>query len=189
MIASVSNNDGDVNENGKKAKGLLSKSQPLGGDVLCLKVVIRFCYTAINLAHATKRTLLKCFQFQRTPLQKAERQNHHSIVQLLLKNDARPSPHQPVRYQILSFFPKSILPNVVFQMEFYLICLTLPIHHRTSRFYLLDTLYLLLFMELLTREPQNRRPKPVFHQKTLRRFLQKKIACEQALRSTLAAGR
>ena len=26
MIASVSNNDGDVNENGKKAKGLLSKS-------------------------------------------------------------------------------------------------------------------------------------------------------------------
>ena len=26
-------------------------------------------------------------------------------------------------------------------MEFYLICLTLPFHHRTSRFYLLDTLY------------------------------------------------
>ena len=26
MIGSVNNNDGDVNENGKKAKGLLSKS-------------------------------------------------------------------------------------------------------------------------------------------------------------------
>ena len=56
MIGSVSNNDGDVNENGKKAKGLLYKSWPLEGDVLCLiKAVISFRHTAINLAHAIKR--------------------------------------------------------------------------------------------------------------------------------------
>ena len=57
MIGSVSNNDGDVNENGKKAKGLLYKSWPLEGDVLCLiKAVISFRHTAINLAHAIYKT-------------------------------------------------------------------------------------------------------------------------------------
>ena len=38
-----------------------------------------------------------CFQFQFTPLHKAERRNHHSIVKLLLDHKARPTLQQPVR--------------------------------------------------------------------------------------------
>ena len=57
---------------------------------------------------------------QRTPLQKAERQEHHSIVQLLLKNDPTPSLLQPVRYQTAC--PIILLANLVFQMKFAYIC-------------------------------------------------------------------
>ena len=57
---------------------------------------------------------------QRTPLQKAERQEHHSIVQLLLKNDPTPSLLQPVRYQTTC--PLILLANLVFQMKFAYIC-------------------------------------------------------------------
>ena len=44
-------------------------------------------------------------------MQKAERQEHHSIVQLLLKNDAKPSLHQPVRYQTVSSLGSSYQSN------------------------------------------------------------------------------
>ena len=37
------------------------------------------------------------FQFQRTALQKADRNNHQYIVGLLLRNNATPSYKQPVR--------------------------------------------------------------------------------------------
>ena len=38
-------------------------------------------------------------------MQKAKRQNQKSIVKLLRKNDAKPSLHQPVRYQIVYVCP------------------------------------------------------------------------------------
>ena len=78
---------------------------------------------------------LLCFQFQRTPLQKAERQNHHSIVQLLQKNDARPSLDQPVRYQIVSLF-QFPFRQTFFQKIFFMYLLTMlnVIYYRMSFF-------------------------------------------------------
>ena len=38
-----------------------------------------------------------CFQFQFTPLHKAERRNHQSIIKLLVDHKARPTFQQPVR--------------------------------------------------------------------------------------------
>jgi len=53
----------------------------------------------VNLLHTIlKRCELFVLKFQKTALQKAERHNHQSIVQLLLKNNATPSYQQPVRY-------------------------------------------------------------------------------------------
>ena len=57
---------------------------------------------------------------QRTPLQKAERQEHHSIVQLLSKNNLTPSLLQPVRYQTAC--PQILLANLVFEMKVAYIC-------------------------------------------------------------------
>ncbi|XP_073236991.1 uncharacterized protein [Porites lutea] len=41
-------------------------------------------------------------RFQRTPLQKAERHNHYSIVQLLMNSNARPSYQQPLSLKSLA---------------------------------------------------------------------------------------
>ena len=90
------------------------------------------------------KAFYSAFQFQRTPLQKAESQNHHSIVQLLQKNDARPSLHQPVRYQIVSLFQFPFC-QTFFQKTFFYV-----FTNNVERYTLSDEFFPLLYVRHLT---------------------------------------
>ena len=61
-----------------------------------------------------------CFQSQFTPLHKAGRRNHHSIVKLLLDYKARPTLQQPVRNIPLNVY---ILSCCLFVCSGYINCL------------------------------------------------------------------
>ena len=73
----------------------------------------RMAFTEIHTADC------RCFQFQFTPLHKAERRNHPSVVKLLLDHKARPAFQQPVRNIPRNVYIHGCLFVVVF---FLLLC-------------------------------------------------------------------